>query len=102
MEAETLPLFFDMRSSIALVFGSSDAAIRKLEVLQRSQCEVRLVCAKSDHTDTLDKITKDSVDLIVVDDLLTSGVDVWQGVRIAVAATPAIDDRKLGLNGVVF
>lgn len=38
-----LPLFFDLKESTALVFGASDAAARKVEVLLKANCHVALV-----------------------------------------------------------
>ena len=38
-----LPLFFDLKQSLAMVFGDTDAAARKVEVLLSSGCRVVLI-----------------------------------------------------------
>jgi len=44
---DLLPLFFDLKSSTALVFGCSDLAVRKVELLLKANCSL-IVVADSD------------------------------------------------------
>jgi len=82
-----LPLFFDLKTSQALVFGSGNAAIRKVELLRKAGCGVTLVgpCPESHVSDRLNSLNVCCQE---------EGADVqWDGAHLVVAATgdPAQD-----------
>ena len=79
-----LPLFFNLKGSLVLVFGDSAASSRKVELLLKSTCRVRLL-AESLQDEGLQKLVKDKkIELVssTIDD-----ASIWQGVRLVVAAS---------------
>jgi len=76
-----LPLFFDVKESSALVFGDTDSAARKVEILLKAGCHVFLIADELTNSG-LKKINSAKFEhKITADDAL------WQGVHLVVAAT---------------
>jgi len=88
-----LPLFFDLKSSSALVFGDTDAAARKVEVLLRAKCHVFLVAQTLNN-----KGLKDLLDHDGFDHKLSADDDLWRQSHLVVAATgePSDDESISG------
>jgi len=76
-----LPLFFDVKESSALVFGDTDSAARKVELLLKTGCHVFLIADELTNSG-LKKINSAQFEhKILADDAL------WQRVHLVVAAT---------------
>jgi len=76
-----LPLFFDVKESSALVFGDTDSAARKVEVLLKAGCHVFLIA---------DELTNSGLKKIIsakFEHQTTADDALWQGVHLVVAAT---------------
>ncbi len=76
-----LPLFFDLKQSTALVFGASDAAARKVEILLKANCRVVLV------TETLNTSLKGYLDSPLFEHYLALNDSLWDSANIVIAAT---------------
>ncbi|MFT7184975.1 MAG: uroporphyrin-III C-methyltransferase/precorrin-2 dehydrogenase/sirohydrochlorin ferrochelatase [Pseudohongiellaceae bacterium] len=87
---EFLPLFFDLKESTALVFGASDAAARKVEVLLKANCRVCLVAA------TLNKSLNGHLDSPIFKHYLNDYDELWALAHLVVAATDDVStDEKI-------
>ncbi len=78
---EFLPLFFDLKSSQALVFGGSHAAARKVELLLRAGCKVTLVAGSPDASLQAAIDNGDVAHSLKIED------DLWDQAHIVVAAS---------------
>ncbi len=76
-----LPLFFDLKQSHALVFGSSSAAIRKAELLCKASCQVSLI-GEVHESHIQDLLSSLNVSLVAEE---TSAM--WDKANLIVAAT---------------
>jgi uroporphyrin-III C-methyltransferase/precorrin-2 dehydrogenase/sirohydrochlorin ferrochelatase len=99
-----LPLFFNLKESVALVFGDTDKAARKVEVLLRASCQVMLVSESIQHQG-LKALLADSklVHQAPESDVLCSDA-LWEQASLVVAATSdkgldeQISDKAKSLN----
>jgi len=80
-----LPLFFDLKSSTALVFGASSLAVRKIELLNKAGCKVVNVRADDQNEALDDTLEKQSTSL--VECIASANEDVWASAHLVVAAT---------------
>ncbi len=83
---EFLPLFFDMRHGHVLVFGSGDAAARKVEVLLKSGCHVRLAAPDEGVKALKERFCEADIDYIVSTAAYTVDDAKWRDLRLVVAA----------------
>ncbi len=86
-----LPLFFDLKQSLALVFGDTPAAARKIEVLLRANCRCVSI-ADSNKEPGLLKLQGN--DLLEHADLASP--ELWEKAQLVVAATGNVElDEKI-------
>ncbi|MFT5718098.1 MAG: uroporphyrin-III C-methyltransferase/precorrin-2 dehydrogenase/sirohydrochlorin ferrochelatase [Oleiphilaceae bacterium] len=78
---EFLPLFFNLKESTALVFGASDAAARKVEILLKANCRVTLVA------ETLNKSLKKTLESSLFKHYANDDEALWAVAHIVIAAT---------------
>ena len=85
---EFLPLFFDLKESTALVFGASDAAARKVEVLLKAKCRVSLVA------ESLNKSLHEHLDSPLFTHF-SNDDGLWDVAHIVIAATDksSVDEK---------
>ncbi len=81
-----LPLFFSLKGSVVLVVGDSAAAARKVEILLKTQCHVRLVAQSLGESGLSLLVDAGKVDYISLDDAGINEPKVWDNVSLAVAA----------------
>jgi uroporphyrin-III C-methyltransferase/precorrin-2 dehydrogenase/sirohydrochlorin ferrochelatase len=87
---EFLPLFFNLKESTALVFGASDAAARKVEVLLKANCRVSLVSA------TLNKSLNEHLASPLFKHYSNDNEELWAHAHLVVAATDDVStDEKI-------
>jgi len=85
---EFLPLFFDLKESTALVFGASDAAARKVEILLKSKCRVALVA------ESLNSSLEDKSGMSLFSHHLKVDDALWESAHLVVAATDDAEEDK--------
>jgi len=85
---EFLPLFFDLKESTALVFGASDAAARKVEILLKAKCRVTLVAESLNASLEEKSGTSLFSHYLKIDDTL------WESAHLVVAATNDAEEDK--------
>tara|TARA_R110001592_G_scaffold138511_5_gene357763 strand:- start:68522 stop:69913 length:1392 start_codon:yes stop_codon:yes gene_type:complete len=81
-----LPLFFDLKQSIALVFGDTSSAARKVEVLLRAKCRCYSV-ADSTHESALIALQ----DNPLFSHIASVNSELWSKADLVVAATGNIE-----------
>jgi len=87
---EFLPLFFDLKQSTALVFGDTDAAARKVEVLLSSGCQVVLIAPTMVNTGFVSISNNSHFSHRETDDEA-----IWDAVQLIVAATGSDVDKTI-------
>jgi len=87
---EFLPLFFNLKTSTALVFGDTDAAARKAEILTVAGCRVQLI-AQSMNNQGFDSLSSNSLftHYVAIDD------SMWSSVHLVVAAYGSEEDQQI-------
>lgn len=82
-----LPLFFALKGSHVLVVGDSDAAARKVEVLLKARCSVKLLGEQCSNSALSELLASGKVEFTALSEESFEREATWSSIKLAVAAS---------------